>query len=88
MTSAAAATMGQPIDQSKPEVQVNDIDNGVAKSPTVRLHLPDFFSLSALAVCEGILSADGTRTLTGCYEYFSNSMSPITQLSVSTQFHG
>ena len=84
MASAAAATLGQPEGQSKPGDQVNDIDNGVAKSPTVRLHIPDFFSLSALAVCEGILSADGSSTLTGCCAYFPNSMSPITQLLVST----
>ncbi len=68
--------MGQPKDQSKSGDQANDIETGVAKSPRVRLHIPDFFSLSALAVCEGVFSTDDNRALTGCYAYFSNSMFP------------
>jgi len=80
MTSAAASSMGKPGNQGG-DISNDTSDNSGAVSGNSivdnvadKIHVPDFYSLYALAVCEGNFSADGSRTLTRCHPYFSTCM--------------
>lgn len=77
MTSAAANAMGKP--GSEEGDTSNDtgnngsgnVGNSITGNVADKIHVPDFYSLYALAVCEGNFSEDGTRSLTKCHPYFS-----------------
>lgn len=50
--------------------------NKVAHSLADKAHIRDFYSLHALAVCEGDFAADGSRNIAACHSYFSGPVKP------------
>ena len=56
--------------------KINDKVNDLIDKLTEKLHIRDFYSLHALAICEGDFTADGTRNVTECHPYFSGTQPP------------
>ncbi|KAG7292831.1 hypothetical protein NEMBOFW57_002876 [Staphylotrichum longicolle] len=84
MTSAAANSMGKPGSEGSDTsndtgnngsgtVGNSNVGNSITGNVADKIHVPDFYSLYALAVCEGNFSEAGTRSLTRCHPYFSGS---------------
>ncbi|KAK3300602.1 uncharacterized protein B0H64DRAFT_448917 [Chaetomium fimeti] len=71
---ANALPAPQPNVGERSGVQVRSgIDDDITKGVGGNAHTGTFYSLYALTICEGRLTADNGRKLTQCYAYFSSS---------------
>ncbi|KAK4156146.1 protein ECM7 [Chaetomidium leptoderma] len=78
----ATATSAPPPAPSPVQDKVNNTANDISDALSKKLH--DFYSLYALAACEGDFTADGNRRISTCYSYFSTESSNIPSLLLSS----
>jgi hypothetical protein len=72
MTSAATAGLPHPTSSVVNIVNnANDKVNNIPDTTTDDRHIPGFYSLYPMSICEGDFAADGSRVISECYHYFS-----------------
>jgi hypothetical protein len=76
MTSAAAAGLPHPTSSvvnvvNNANDKVNNIPDSTTGSTTDDRHIPGFYSLYPMSICEGDFAADGSRVISECNHYFS-----------------
>ncbi|KAL2264244.1 hypothetical protein VTK26DRAFT_9020 [Humicola hyalothermophila] len=80
---------GQPCDVTSPvgniygggmAGNVDDITNGVTDHPLDSLDIRDFYSFYALGICEGDITAEGSRKIAKCHPHFSETGTTIPTL--------
>ncbi|KAL2021595.1 hypothetical protein VTK56DRAFT_6948 [Thermocarpiscus australiensis] len=64
---------------------INNMGNDIVEGLAEKVHIPDFYSLYALGICDGDFAADGSRNITECHSYFSDEASIPTLLNHTLQ---